>query len=137
MEGGFPPSVTDPPVTAMIASVLGLLVSVVLIVAGVLTVLRKAGGRTAHLIYAPVHILLIVWGIIIQIGIQNETAQWVRENPDADFSQTQQMGSLFGLIIMGVMAIIFLIWPVFVLVWFGVNKKTHEDMTGGVNLDTI
>lgn len=137
MQGGMPPVVTDPPITSTIAAILGLLVSVFLVIAGVMTVMRKASGRTAHLIYGMIQIILIIWGIVIQIGVQGQIADWVNQNPDADFSKSQQLGGSFGLAIAGVMAVIFLIWPIFTLVWFGAIKKTHQDMTGGVDLDVI
>jgi len=141
MEGGMPPVLLDPPLVNMIAAVLGLLLSIFLIIAGVLTVLRKAEGRMAHLIYAPVHIVLMIWGVMLQLNQQAAVADWVAANPDSDFAQSQQAaggaGPMVGMAIMFVMIAIFLIWPVFNLVWFGVIKKSHEDMTGGVDIDTI
>jgi hypothetical protein len=137
MEGGMPPIVTDPPMINMVAAALGLLLSLFLVIAGVLTLLRKPAGRTTHLIYAPLHLVMIVWGVMIQLGVQSEIADWVSNNPDADFAKSQQMSGAIGMVIALVMTAVFLVWPVFCLVWFGLKKKTHEDMTGGVDLDTI
>ena len=137
LEGGMPSVITDPPITGLIAAVLGVLLSVFLVIAGVMTVMRKADGRTAHLIYAPIHLILIVWGAMVQLGAQSEIADWVQANPDADFAKQQQMTGPIGMIMLVVFVILFLIWPVFCLVWFGAIKKTHEDMTGGVEIDTI
>lgn len=138
MNGGMPPALTDPPAINIVAAVLGLLLSVFLIMAGAMTLLRKAQGRMMHLVYAPLHLLMIVWGVMLQLNQQSAIAEWVKNNPDADFSQTQQAGgSAIGMVIMLVITAIFLIWPVFCLVWFGAIKKRHEDMTGGVNIDSI
>lgn len=141
MEGGMPPAITDPPVTGLIAAVLGVLLSVFLIMAGAMTLMRKIQGRMMHLIYAPAHIILMIWGVMLQLQSQSAIADWVAANPDADFSQQQNQmggaGQAAGMVIMFVVIAIFLIWPVFNLVWFGAIKKTHEDMTGGVDIDTI
>ena len=121
LEGGMPSVVTDPPITALIAAVLGVFLSAFLVIAGVMTVMRKANGRTAHLIYAPIYLILIVWNAMVQLGAQKQ----------------QRMTGPIGMIMLVVFVILFLIWPVFCLVWFGAIKKTHDDMTGGVEIDTI
>ncbi|MCB9837924.1 MAG: hypothetical protein H6813_01165 [Phycisphaeraceae bacterium] len=136
-EGQMPPSVTDPPMTVILASVFGVLLSIFLVVAGVMTVLRRYAGRSMHLIYAPLHLISIVVGVMMQLEIQSQNAQWAKDNPDTIFAQQQQVGGIVGLVMLGIFTVIFLIWPVFCLVWFGLKKKTHQDMTGGVNIDSI
>jgi len=131
---GLPPQLlqTHLPMAAM--SVVGVLMSILLVVAGVATVGRKISGRMLHLSWAGMVILLTIVSTSIGLSLQGQIQQWMNDNPNTQFAQSQSAGNIVMTV---VMLIIFMFWPVFVLVWFGLKKKTQDDMTGGVDLDTI
>ena len=134
LKGPLPPMVTNPSMMIYVAGALSVMLAAYLIVCGSFTAARKPVGRKLHLIYCVLAILIAAWGISLQIQNQNELAEWVRQHPDAQFSQTQKsgfaaIGRLVG-ILFGV--IVSFAWPVFLLVWFGMVKKKPEQMTGGV-----
>ena len=134
ISGPLPPMLTSPPVTVYISAALSLALSLFLIVAGAVTASRKPTGRTLHLVYAVVALLVAVWATSLQLGIQNDLAEWLRQHPDSDYTKMTQTGATaigtaigiaFGLVIG-------FTWPIFTLIWFGAVKTKPEQMTGGV-----
>ncbi len=127
MEGGFPPIVMNPPALNMALLAIGLGWAIVLIVAGVMTVSRKAQGRKLHLIWAAGAVVLTIASIYIQLQVQAEIAQWIQDNPDATFSQQQSQGGPIGMFIgIAIAVLLGFAWPAFCLLWFGVAKKRPE-----------
>lgn len=124
MEGGVPPQYQQVNPLMVGVSVLGAIMAVVLIVAGILTVNRKPAGRMAHLVVALVSLLVLIAYIPVQWSMNEGIAQWVRENPDAQFSQTYSPGP--AIIGMAFGVVIGAAWPVFSLIWFGALKKRPE-----------
>jgi len=139
MEGGMPPQMTQVNHTLLVATIIGLAWAVFLLVGSIMCLLRKPVARPLLLAYAVGAIIITLWSVSVQMGIQDGIEQWVQDNPDADFSQNysssgQATGQLVGLV---VGLTISLSWPAFCLFWFGFIKTKPEDFTGGADLDAI
>ena len=109
------------------------LVSVLLLTAGIMTAMRSINGRYAHLAYGLIKLVLI--GVGIWIGLENLQADiaWRETQPaDNPFAQGNSSTDMLGPIAVIGMSLMFAIWPIFSLVWFGVVKTKPEDFTGGV-----
>lgn len=128
------PPPMQPDVTDWALMGLSMLMSVLLLVAGIVTVMRRPAGRALHLLYAVLDLPLVIASTAMSIQQMNEMAQWAANNPDSQWAQQQNMpganvgqyvGLAFGLL-MGVG------YPIFLLIWFGMIKRRAEDMTGGV-----
>lgn len=131
---GMPPIMTDPPMTTWVQLVLGALLSILLLIAGIMLVMRSGAARALHLLYAALGIVIGAWGVYIGFMRQAELTRWINEHPDTRFAQSQGggggnlgfvLGMFFG-VILG------FAYPIFCLVWFGLVKRTRESMTGGV-----
>lgn len=133
IEGGVPPEMTTIDPVMVAATVLGVCSAVFLLVSGAMLVGRKPVAAKLHLIYAAIAIVLAIWGTMLQLDMQADIAQWVKDNPDAEFAKQQQatggVGNMIGLAISLVLSFS---WPLFCLLWFGVVKrgKTHEITQG-------
>lgn len=132
IEGPLPPMVTNPPIVIYVSGAMAALWGVFLIVCGAVTVNRKPVGRTMHLVYSVVAIVLITWGLYIGFQMQAEMAQWIKDNPDTQYAQMQGTGAAIGMTIGIAVSFVRYIWPVFCLIWFGLIKTKPEQMTGGV-----
>lgn len=122
--GGFPPSMTafNPLMAGLM--VVSLCFGVLLLLAGIMTLNRRAVGRPMHIVYSLGAIVMLVVGIVMQLQQIDELAAWVRDNPDAAFSQqwspiTTYVSMAIGIVIGGG-------YPVFCLVWFGAMGKRPE-----------
>jgi len=112
---------------------LGLVLAVVLVFAGISTILRKRSGWALHLVWALVSIPLSIGNAIYQFGQQQAAQDWIAANPDSPWAQQgggqnsalQAAGLLIGLVLG-------LAYPVFCVIWSGLVKNKHEHMTGGV-----
>lgn len=110
----------------------GMALAVLLLVAGIVTVMRRPEGRTLHLLYAALNIPITMASAAIQVRQINEMAQWAANNPDSMWAKQQNMpgggvGQWAGLVFGVVLG---LSYPVFLLIWFGLVKRRKEDMTG-------
>jgi hypothetical protein len=110
---------------AIAASGLSVVVSAVLILAGILVMRRREVGRWLHLGYAGAALVLTIVGVAIQLQMFAAMEQFVRENPGSMWAQQQnapgakfgqQTGLIFGVILGAA-------YPLFCLVWFGVIKR--------------
>jgi hypothetical protein len=105
--------------------------SLFLLIAGIMLVNRRPAARMLHLAYGVIAVLQGIWGIVMQFQANQAMKVWVQQNPSSPFAQNNSpVGFIIGLAI-GIL--IGFSWPVFCLVWFGLVKKTHEDMTGGID----
>jgi hypothetical protein len=100
--GELPPTMKPGP-ALMGLMVVSLAVSVLLIVAGWLCVLRRAVARALHLVYAVAGLVSSVAMTAVQWQGMVEMERWVRENPESMFakgySPTGQLaGLLFGVV---------------------------------------
>lgn len=106
---------------------IGLLLSVLLLTAGIMTVRRKAAGRMLHLLWAAGGVLLTVVSIMVQWGVMQQQLQQTQSSAKGVNPAAMQGGMYIGLVV-GVC--IGLAYPIFCLVWFGVMGKRPE--TGAV-----
>jgi hypothetical protein len=124
MEGGFPPQMTQPNFLLGVIAGLSVVLSLALLLAGVFTVSRKPAGRPMHVGVAAISLVFIMISIAFQWNNLNGISEWVRNNPDAAYSQTYSpMGNMIG---MAVGIVLGAAWPVFCLIWFGALKKRPE-----------
>lgn len=123
---GPAPTVMFPGPMLVGITALGVLWSVVLMVAGIMTVKRKPAGRIAHLLYAPVSVLLTIVSTAVNWQYQSGVSAWAAANPTDKWAQQHNStGSFVG---MAIGVIIGLGWPIFLLIWFGVVKTRPEQM---------
>lgn len=105
--------------------VLGFLVSVILISAGIVTLARKPAGKALHLVYAVLWFITIVLTIIAQLEVMEQMEQWMRDNADSDavkaMSQFPMVAMQKGGLAIGI--VIGAIYPIFCIIWFGIVKR--------------
>lgn len=121
--GPMPPDLMPSGIQKLLG-VVSMVSPVLLVVAGAMTLSRRAVGRHLHLAYAPISIVLTIAGTILGIQQQMRLAQWMRENPDSQWAANSNPA--IGWIMMGVITVISVGWPIFCLVWFGAMKKRPE-----------
>ncbi len=118
-----------------VLGVLGIVMAIVLVVAGVQTILRRRLGRALHLVYAVVVLPMIVVSALNGFSKQSAMAQWAKDYPDNEFAQRINAGGpdqMIELVVGVAMILFFMLYPLFCLIWFGLIKNKHEQMTGGV-----
>ncbi|MBX3386943.1 MAG: hypothetical protein KF768_10260 [Phycisphaeraceae bacterium] len=143
---GAPAFQTPPPSTLMmVTSVLGLIAPVLLLIAGIMTVQRKAAGRSLHLVYAVVSIILTIVGIVVAMSTMDETlkqleAQMAAESDPNAAAQMQsmmpmmRMGAYIGVAVSGLLGVAY---PLFIAIWFGLIKRDPSELTRGALRDVI
>ncbi len=125
------PDIMKPGPLQMALGVVGLLWTVLLLVAGIMLTLRKPVARPLHLVYAVVNIILTIVGTIMGIASQQAVREWATNNPDNEWAKQVLIQPEFaGYISIGLGAVIGLVWPVFCLIWFGAVKRSARDITG-------
>lgn len=132
---GMPPAMTRGPSVALIAlMVVSVLMAVFLIAAGVVLLMRRYAARMMHLVWAGVTVLLTFGSIAMQMGQQQETREWIRQNPNTKFAQQQaQFGGMGEMIGWGIGLVMGLGYPAFCFVFFGVMKKNREEYSRGLD----
>ncbi len=118
------PEVMKPSPIQMALALLGLIGPVILLVAGILTLRRRASGRGAHLAFAILSIVLSLPGIYFSIQQQQRLKAWAHDNPDNKWAQ--QANSPFQSVGMACGVVLGLGWPLFCLGWFGAAGKRPE-----------
>jgi uncharacterized membrane protein len=110
--------------------VVGTLVAILLIAAGVQTLRRQANGRALHLLWGVLGIVMAVAGGAV--GLMNMKTQMANmpQNANAQAAQAQQMGMTFGYVFFACIMVLVVIWPVFVVIWFGPMGKRPEAGAG-------
>jgi flagellar biogenesis protein FliO len=104
-------------------SAVGLLVAILLIAAGIQTLRRQASGRPMHLLWGVLGIVLaIAGGAVALANMKTQMASM----PQQSSPQAQQMATTFGYVGAACAVVFFMIWPVFVLIWFGPLGKRPE-----------
>lgn len=109
---------------------LGFLLSALLIIAGSVLIARRPAGRTLHLAYAAVSILVTIFTTVFMVQKLNAMAAWAKQNPDNFWAQQNQSG--FAMVGLFVGVVIGLAYPLFCLVWFLAVKKDTREITEGV-----
>ncbi len=134
-DDGLPPQFTQGVSVVMIAaSAVSAVVAVLLIAAGCVLLARKYAARILHLAWVAAAVLSALWGTYIQLGISQETKQWVRDNPNTKFAQAQNQSGAGVLEAAGwaLGLAVSLGYPIFCGVWFGFVKTKPEEYTQGV-----
>lgn len=124
-----------PPNMQLDALMIGLyLLSVVgallLLIAGITTTLRKPVGRALHLAYGVLGVISAIVSVVFQLNMHQRMMQFKADNPDSPYVQGYGDSSLF--IALGFIIVLGFVWPVFCLVWFGLIKRSPDDITGGL-----
>ena len=124
------PDVMKPGAMDMAGPVLGFLVCILLLVAGILLTMRRAQSRMMHLVYGGLSLIVTLIGTAMAVQKQNAIAAWATQNPD-DFWAIQQttQGGQFAYIGIGRAFTPGLAYTVFVLIWFGVIKRNTTEIT--------
>lgn len=122
---------------AFISVLLGVLISILLLIAGVMLVRRQPIARSMFLIYGVLSILSNIMGLVISltIAIPDMLAQMKSQSETITDPQMQlqtkqmlQMLEAFMPISIIVSTAIGMLWPLFCLVWFGLVKRRSGDM---------
>jgi hypothetical protein len=124
---GPAPSVMYPAGPIWVVTGIGLIWSVLLLTAGVLTVRRNAGGRPLHLFWALSGCVLTGVSLYFNYKWQSGIAAWAAENPGSGWAK--QAGGGRGMIGLAIGVVLGFWWPVFCAVWFGVFKTRADAMT--------
>lgn len=121
-EFGSPmPDAYKPHPLTLPLSVVGVLMAAILITAGILCVTRNPLTRLAHLVYAPMELLLAAAGTVLGAMGQLRAMEWAAQNQGNKWAE--QAGGTLGWIILAFAAFLGTAWPLFCLVWFGALKK--------------
>jgi hypothetical protein len=127
--GGPMPDIMKPSMAQLGLGVIGFVPTILLLIAGILTVMRRPAGRPLHLAYA---VLALVIGIAAAaIGVRQQLAilQWAQQQPASD-KWAQNSRSPIGLVISVAVIAFTMAWPVFCLLWFGAVKRDTRDLSG-------
>ena len=116
----------------------GLLLSVVLLFAGITLLARSPTGRLLHLVYAIPAIPLNIYAYIHSLNKQASLEQWAIDHPDNPIAQginqqdpAQAAGQMFGEICGMTMFLgLGVLYPLFLFVWFVAIKVRPEQITG-------
>ncbi|MEL6329361.1 MAG: hypothetical protein AAFR38_06835 [Planctomycetota bacterium] len=127
----MPPSMQVTPML-IAATVLAALVNLFLVISGFALVMRKPGARGLHLAYALAMIPVTLFGTWYQMEVQSQMAVWASDYPDNEmarrFQASQQIGG--GAIGLVIGLLLSFAWPAFCIIWFGMIKRTPEDVVG-------
>lgn len=133
LKGGMPPALLTVNTGLLVLTIISTVWTILLITAGSMCVARKPATRVTHLVWAAGAIVLTAIGTKMNLDLQAEIAQWVRDNPDADFSKQQAAAGSLGNMVGLVVGLFFgLAWPIITLVWFGLVKTKADELTAGV-----
>lgn len=128
-----PPTMQFGPADYTIAGI-GVVLAVLLLIAGITLVGRHPVSRWLHLVYAVTSIPLAIMNLIHQSSKQAAMAQWAADYPDNPIAQAvnaggpgQDIGAAMGICFGGVLGIGF---PLFLFVWFMLVKTRPEHITG-------
>lgn len=128
----LPPSMELGPVM-IFQIVAGVLINGLLMVAGISLFMRKSIARMAHLAYAVISFVLLGVYAITQIGMMRDMRAWCEEYAGNQFVDQQAMGLDFQPIGLVVSLLLGAMWPAFCVVWFGMIKRTDDDITAGTH----
>ena len=135
-EGPLPPSMRIAPWQAGMFA-FGFILAILLIVAGVQTMRRNMAGRSLHMLWAAVSILLTLTNIYFGWRQVIEVEQWMRDNPTSPFAKGPQLSRGSSMALVFALNGIGLIWPTFLLIWFGLLKRTKASFGASPNADFI
>lgn len=123
------PDVMKPNQMQLVSALLGYIPTTILMIGGILTLTRKAAGRTVHLAYAAIGLVLGLFGATVGVLHQLDVDAWVKQNPSEKWAQNHSPAIAWGVIVC--ILLISFVWPVFCAIWFGPMKKRPEDAAPG------
>lgn len=123
------PDVMKPGMAQLVLGAVGMISPILLLIAGILTVRRKPAGRTMHLLYACVGIVLTTVSTVIGVQQQLKIMEWVKHNGSSKWAQGGS--SAVGLVVMVAILALSVAWPFFCMIWFGAVKRDNRDLDGG------
>ena len=115
---------------SLVGFAMGGLAVFLLLSAGILTITRRPDGRYLHLAYALlslVNFCMMVFGMTQTLHIMQD---WAAQNPTHEFAKAMGVISTVMKITMVFAGVLSAGYPLFLLVWFGLVKRTPESMTG-------
>lgn len=127
-----PPSMTFGIVDYLIGGI-GLVLTCVLLMGGIMLVGRRPIGRTLVLLYSVPAIGVNIWSMVNTMNKQAADKQWMRDYPNNQFAQgmANNPGQDIGVFIsIGLMLILGVGFPLFMFVWFAAIKTRPEQITG-------
>lgn len=135
-----PNSISLPPIFSfspliLAAGLIGFGLSIFLIVAGAKLVRRAISARPMHLIWACGTLLAILLAGIHAAETYAALKTWAAANPDSPAAA--QMNPASNLVQSACGLIIRLIYPVFILIWFGLVKRDTREITAGTPESTL
>lgn len=107
------------------------LTSALLIVAGVALLRRRPVARTMHLAYAVASIAMTALYLVGSFLHQSAQQEFLARNPGDEWGKfmTQQQGGPAGALVgSAVTSCVYLVFPLFVLLWFLAIKRRPEDL---------
>lgn len=124
------PAELQPSAMQVVGGVIHPLGGVILLVAGILLCMRRPVARMTHLVYAAVSLLGTIVGVMGVMSWVNSFRAFEAAQPDHEwvayfnnFSNPSMMvAQTIGF------AFVSVLFPVFVIIWFGMVKKRPEDM---------
>jgi hypothetical protein len=125
-DTGPMPAAFQPGPVEVVSSIVWLIGVVVLLIAGIQVVRRRAAGRTTHLVYAAISILgTVVYGVSAVIK-SRAIAEWIAHNPGDPYLKQPGVSMAANTIMPIVVSVILLAYPAFIFLWFGVMGKRPE-----------
>lgn len=115
------PDVMKPSTAQGIMAAVGLIVPIVLLIAGILTLRRRTTGRPMHITYAVLSFLNTAISAVVGVQQQLRIMDWAKHNQSSKWAQGQGAG--YGIIFMAVFVALALAWPLFCVIWFGAMKR--------------
>jgi hypothetical protein len=118
----------------IVIGILGFLLSALLLYAGIQTMRYQWKGRTLHLVWAALAILIGLIGSFIGFGAMKQQVaaqmQQMQSDPNMAAQAQQMQGGIeaFAYAIFGCTVLFSLAYPAFTLIWFGLIKTREEQM---------
>jgi hypothetical protein len=118
----------------IVIGILGLLLSALLLYAGIQTMRYQWKGRMLHLAWAGLAIVIGLVGSFIGFGAMKQQVaaqmQAMQTDPNMAAQAQQMQGGIqaFAYGVFGCTVLFTLAYPVFILIWFGLIKTREEQM---------
>lgn len=130
MPSGPIPAEMQPNAAQIVTGLIHPLGGVVLLVAGILLCMRRPAARATHLVYAVVSLLGTVVGVVGVMMWVGSFRRFEAANPDHEWVHYFNTFSNPSMMVMQTIgfSVVSVLFPVFVIIWFGLVKKRPEDM---------
>ncbi len=119
---------------SVLLAVLGLVMSCLLLYAGLQTMRYSPKGRMLHLAWAIASVIFGLAGAVYGYGQMKQQMamqmQHMQNDPNtaAQAKQMQPMMEMMGFLTFGCTMLLVMAWPIFILIWFGLVKRRPQDM---------